>query len=611
MAHLLLPFVFALAASKKLSHNINYNGPFNPYINSPPRRLVGTASASENVAFYHGIASGDATASDLLIWTRVTPPFQSEWATDLDTYNSTELTALKTQYDTISVDWAISTAMDSIDFDCTDSVHCGAADTSSDIDYTLKVVVDGLASNTWYYYQFRVGNVTSDIGRTRTIPTSSEEIESWKFAFGSCKQYAHGYFTNLGDIAAKDDLDMMLWLGDYIYEFPNDALVNGTGIDHIPYPPVFLYELEHYRGRYLQHHLDENVQAAHKQLPWFIMWDDHEVVNDYWKDGAPSRWQNTDLFGVDFLTRKANGYQAFFEWLPVRSIDIDTNGGLHRSYSFGNLFDLIMIDGRSQRTAEAENTTYGASLSVDEHYIWGETQRTWILDELQTSQTRGSQWRLIGNNDVFGQSPPVFAGDEIFGSDNIEGYDAERQIIFDYIINNNIDNVVSMAGGPHTGMAQKVYSTGEPIRDDATSYPIMTEFVLDATSAPKLFEEYDYVPLVDNYAANWSWVSPYIRLQADGYCVMTVTQSAINVEYWINTNTRSLETHSELDVSLCVEDGVVEFVDCSLLSISTTEMVEESTLISTTDDDGDGDAAAALFAGFWCWLALAFSLLLV
>ena len=109
--------------------------------------------------------------------------------------------------------------------------------------------------------------------------------------------------------------------------------------------------MTHYRGRYAQHHLDRNVQRAHQELPWIMVWDDHEVVNDYWKDGAPSTWQDDTLYGVNFEHRRMNGYQAFFEWTPVRYLDVDSRGGLFRSYQFGGLFDLIMIDARSQRTA--------------------------------------------------------------------------------------------------------------------------------------------------------------------------------------------------------------------------------------------------------------------
>jgi len=173
----------------------------------------------------------------------------------------------------------------------------------------------------------------------------------------------------------------------------------------------------------------------------------------------------------------------------------------------------------------------------------------------------------------------------------LEGYDAERQIILDYIVYYSIDNVVNMAGGPHTGIAQKVYSTGEPIRYDWTSFPVMTEFVLDAIAAPKGSEDTRYVPYLDDYAAEWSWVSPYLRLQMDGYCIMTLNKSRIMVEYWVNNNTRSSQTHSVLDTSICVEDGVVDFVDCFVvkeMNVSSTSISEtESTAAPNKTDETD------------------------
>ena len=102
--------------------------------------------------------------------------------------------------------------------------------------------------------------------------------------------------------------------------------------------------------RYLHHHLDDDVKAAHQALPWYIVWDDHEVVYAYWKSGARRRRQDDDLFGVDFEQRRLNGYQAFFEWTPTRTLAVDVQGGLYRSFRIGDLLDLIMIDSRSQRT---------------------------------------------------------------------------------------------------------------------------------------------------------------------------------------------------------------------------------------------------------------------
>ena len=222
----------------------------------------------------------------------------------------------------------------------------------------------------------------------------------------------------------------------------------------------------------------------------------------------------------------------------------------------------------------------GAALSADEHYAFGQQQREWIVNELQQSQVDGTKWRILGSDDVFGQSPPaeIFNGAVFYGSDKLEGYDAERQIILDSIVNNNIDNVIGLAGGPHAGVAQKVYSTGEPIKvystGNVSSYPIFTEFVLDAIAAPKLFEEDDYVPYIDNYTSEWSWVSPYLRLGVDGYLVIDVNQSRVRAEYWINNNTKSDATTSILDDALCVMDGVVDFLDCNALSFPTPAPTE-------------------------------------
>merc|ERR1719229_756967 len=267
---------------------------------------------------------------------------------------------MKSLYQTIAVQWSVSSTPESIDFDCTPSssssdTFCGTTLTSMDVDYTVKVIVDGLSPDSWYHYQFKVGGngtneSVSDIGRTRTLPTNDTVVDSWRFAVSSCKQFAHGFFNNLGDIAGRDDLDMMVWLGDYIYEFPNTGLINGSSIGRTPFPNNYLYNLNHYRGRYLSHHLDDDVKAAHQALPWYIVWDDHEVVNDYWKSGASDRWQDDSLFGVDFDKRRLNGYQAFFEWTPTRTLDVDSRGGLYRSFRIGNLLDLILIDSRSQRT---------------------------------------------------------------------------------------------------------------------------------------------------------------------------------------------------------------------------------------------------------------------
>merc|ERR1719295_1525039 len=218
--------------------NVAFDGPFGSHDGANRRRLqelweFNGSFYGTDIEFYHGVASGEPTDTDALIWTRVTPPFQDQYGMDRnDTFNATQLDEMKSLYHTLAVQWVISSTPESIDFNCTrfngsGDTLCGTTLTSMDVDYTVKVIVDGLSPDSWHYYQFKVGNNTSDIGRTRTLPTNDTVIDSWRFAVSSCKQFAHGFFNNLGDIAGRDDLDMMVWLGDYIYEFPNSGLVNG------------------------------------------------------------------------------------------------------------------------------------------------------------------------------------------------------------------------------------------------------------------------------------------------------------------------------------------------------------------------------------------------
>eukprot|EP01084_Bolivina_argentea_P188316 324198_1 len=535
-----------------------------------------------NVGFYHGIASGDATDSDVVIWTRITPPFQDVYAEDnyLE-YNHTQLQELKNQYQTVSVHYAMSTSLDSLYFDHSNSAGStyGVTQTSLDIDFTVKVIVDSLTSDTLYYYQFKVGDVTSDIGKTHTLPSPDAHVESFTFAVGACKRFGYGYFNNLGDIADRTDLRLMLWLGDYIYESPDTATANGTAIGRIPHPNEWLSTLEQYRSRYLQHRLDEDVQNAHRSLPWYLMWDDHEVVNDYWFDGA---YEKYDVDNMTFMQRKVNGYQAFFEWTPIRNINWAANGGLHRKHSIGDLFDLLIVDARSQRTDYAPNKDVAQNMSADVLYAFGETQREWIINQLKDSQLADTKWRVFGTNAAFGDPPAkeLFDGHDFFGNDHLDSFPAERQIILDSIRKFNIDNIVSLAGGPHTGIAHNVFSKGSP--STGGSYPLFAEFVMDAIASPKKKEAEYYLPYLDD-------IDPeYFRLIVDGFAVVNVNTERIKTEFWINDNIKIANTTSVLDATYCVYDNNVEPVLCDEYSSS-----DDSDDDSGSDDES-GSAEAVL-----------------
>ena len=444
---------FAKVITSEFSVNLNYLGPYGNNVYNEPsisatknhvnhRRL---ASMDLMPKFYHGIASGDMDADSFVIWTRITPPFQDK----LRNIISNDSLILQF-YSTIIVKYVVSTS-DNIDINNintdTSVVKMGDIITDNTIDYTVKAKISGLPPNTKYYYKFAyIYNdtiISTDTGTSMTLAPAGTDITDVSFAFGSCKQYTHGYFNNLRDIGYRSDIDFMVWLGDYIYEFPNTDLVNGSDIGRIPHPNSFLYELDHYRSRYATHKIDEDNKLAHKTMPWIMVWDDHEVVNDYSKNQAPSRWQDDSLFNVEFPERRLNGYQAFFEWSPVNPkynrTNVDIFGGFFGTYTYGNLLTILMIDGRSQRTFEKENLTYSRTFNYTDHYCLGQKQRDWLFTELEKAKDN-SVWTIIGNNNPgFGYSPPADIFENVYFG---EGLWFAFSYILKYISKHNLNQYI-------------------------------------------------------------------------------------------------------------------------------------------------------------------------
>lgn len=262
--------------------------------------------------FGHGVASGDPLADAVIIWTRVTPS---------DTRAEAE------------VAWAVAT-----DAAMTNVVTKGSVYTDSSRDFTVKVDVTGLSADTVYYYQFagKDGAVTP-VGQTRTLPVGS--VDNVKLAVCSCANFPFGHFNVYREIAASD-AQVVVHLGDYIYEYksgvyPAEA-VGGRQLD----PMEEIITLDQYRARYNQYRRDQALQLAHQKKPFICVWDDHELANDTWKGGA----ENHDEDEGSFTERRAAAIQAYHEWLPIRS-GAD-KAKIWRAFEFGNLVNLTMLDTR-------------------------------------------------------------------------------------------------------------------------------------------------------------------------------------------------------------------------------------------------------------------------
>lgn len=361
--------------------------------------------------FSHGVASGDPLADSIVLWTRVTPDADGE----------------------VEVYWEVS---ESADFGVIYASGITATDSSRD--YTLKVDAGCLTPSTTYYYRFQSLGRMSPVGRTRSA--SYGVTAAQRFAFCSCSSMPHGYFHAYRALGERSDIDAILHLGDYIYEYGNGEYGEVREVD----PPYEITTLSDYRRRHASYKLDADLQEAHRQHPWICTWDDHETANNSWSDGA----QNHNGGEGDWEDRKSAGRQAYLEWLPIRE---DAEGRLYRRLLNGDLLDIIVLDTRIEGRDEEPSTTDEA---YDEsRQMLGAEQESWFLDRLSESPSR---WKIVAQQVVMGQWS-VATDDEgrprPLNTDSWDGYQAARRRILERIVADAIDGVVVLTGDVHSSWA--------------------------------------------------------------------------------------------------------------------------------------------------------------
>ncbi|BCE03723.1 alkaline phosphatase D family protein [Marinicellulosiphila megalodicopiae] len=336
------------------------------------------------VAFNHGVASGDPTTTAIILWTRITP--------------SKRARAFK-------VSWEIAT-----DMAFSNIIHNGATVTNDSRDYTVKVDAINLDQGSEYYYRFIANGTTSEIGKTKTLPEGA--IDQVKMAVLSCSNYPAGYFNVYKVASEMDDLDVVLHLGDYIYEFDRDGFASelDTQLGREVLPAHELFTLEDYRTRYAQYREDTDLQAVHAKLAFIAVWDDHEVSNNSFKDGASGHDENLN---GSYLLRQQGALQAYFEWMPIRPVSDGNELEIYRSFKFGELVDLHMLDtrvvGREKQlefetyidpaTGAFDGALFTADISDPTRTMLGATQRQWL--QTQLAQSTGT-WQLLGQQVLMG-----------------------------------------------------------------------------------------------------------------------------------------------------------------------------------------------------------------
>jgi len=302
-------------------------------------------------------------------------------------------------------------------------VASGTTEASAVRDYTVKVDAAGLRPGRIYHYAFDAAGERSAIGRTKTLP--QDDVARVRLASISCANYPAGYFNVYRCVAGRSDLDAVVHLGDYVYEFANGVYGDGSGSGRVPMPAGEASTLADYRMRYATYRSDVDLQAAHAAHPFIAVWDDHEVINDWWRGGAAGHRSGSG----DWATRLAAGLQAYREWMPVR----ETGSGtfhLYRDFRFGRLADLTMLDTRSFRDRQVPGRD-AAALADPSRTLMGAAQEEWFFSRLQQSQRAGTAWRLIGQQTMFSPlSPP---GVPPQNTDVWDGYPAARARVFDAI----------------------------------------------------------------------------------------------------------------------------------------------------------------------------------
>ncbi len=458
--------------------------------------------------FKHGVASGDPLTDAVVLWTRVTPR-----------------DAVATR---VEVEWRLA-----LDPALTQVIRAGLASTDPSIDFTLHVDVDGLRSNATYYYQFRALGEASPAGRTKTLPLGT--VERMRLAVTSCANYPAGFF-NVYALLAQADVDLVLHLGDYLYEYANLTFGDGEPIGRLPDPPQEIVSLEDYRRRHAQYKTDPDLQELHRQHPWVTVWDDHELANDAFATGAQNHQAASE---GDFELRKASAIKAYREWMPIRSVGEPSR--IYRSFSCGDLIDLVMLDtrlaGREQPAADCAADVLNAA----GRQLLGAAQEAWLMAELADSKARGTRWRFVGQQVIFAPLLRSARGC-VWSPDNWDGYSAGRGRVLDALGAGNIDNVVVLTGDAHASWAIDV----APDPFDTAAYDPgsgrgskLVEFVTPAVSSAGSGAS----------VAAILQTHPHVKFAnqtRQGYILLDVTHEWTQAEWYFVSTVRERSLESEL-----------------------------------------------------------------
>ncbi len=459
-----------------------------------------------NAPFFFGVASASPSQSELILWTKIHTELEQE-----------------------TLSYIVSS-----DEELMDQVASGEMMAVTNSDHTVHVSVDGLQPDTYYWYQFtdEAGN-SSALGRTKTLPEDPEDLQ---FIIASCASIYSGYFNAYRHIAGMEDLDIMIHLGDYIYNDPDtDEQVR------VPDPyPIDPETLEEWRDRHEYYLLDPDLRAARQMHPWIVLWDNHDMGNR----NNPDDW--------------AGSVQAFHEYVPGSQQDPNDPFKIYRSIEIGDLVDLYVVD---LHTYKGDDIIVG-----EEESILGNQQYEWLTTTMNQSDAK---WQLIANQNLMGHwsaigMPTIIeypTDGDVFDDTTWDGYFEDRKRLFEFWRENDIDNIMVLSGDAHLTFANDLIIPPIPESgyNRATGEAAHGVEVVITSLTRGNFDEEGYAPDLAEFATQVSQnINPhhlYNNFHDHGYALLQVKPDSITVEFWY-TPILEISDEINLDQVMVLKDGV-------------------------------------------------------
>jgi alkaline phosphatase D len=456
--------------------------------------------------FRHGVASGDPLTERVVIWTRTEKEAELRW--------------------TVARDQALRHV-----------VASGTAEALRANDMTVHVDVAGLEPDTHYFYFFEAGDETSPVGRTLTLPETTDHI---RFAMYSCAKYSAGYFNAHARMAERDDIAFVLCLGDYIYEYGNDEKGLGARIGRAFEPDHECRSLDDYRTRYAQYRRDPNLQRLHRRHPFINIVDDHEFCNDTWREGAGKHDEATD---GPWEERKNAALRAWREWIPIRLPDPGDPSRIFRTFALGGLVDLFLLDSRTRRDRQSKDPDV---LEHADRTLLGKEQFDWFAREFGSSQ---AIWRIIANGVMVGQVQSDFMPEDLGNPlselgvltkrehgpepDQWDGYPVERRRLLECIKDASKHTLLFVSGDCHSSWAMDLKLDPHEPADES----IGGEFCTTSVTSENLDDQAGWHPRSRSLDIETEIVAKnphihWVETDSHGYVIVDVTPQRAQGDWW-------------------------------------------------------------------------------